>query len=32
MINDELERTCKETVVAYFKALSWHSPGDADVN
>jgi hypothetical protein len=26
-VNDELERMCKEAVVAYFNVLSRHSPG-----
>jgi hypothetical protein len=29
LMNDELERIWKETIIAYLKVLSWHSPGVA---
>jgi hypothetical protein len=31
-VNDELEKIWKEAVMAYFKVLSWHSPGGTEEN
>jgi hypothetical protein len=31
-VNDELERIWKSAVTAYFKVLSWHSPGGTEKN
>jgi hypothetical protein len=31
-MNDELERTWKETVIAYFKVISQHLPGGTEKN
>jgi hypothetical protein len=29
-VNDKPGRTWKETVVAYFKIMSWHTPGGTE--
>jgi hypothetical protein len=31
-VNNELRRTWKEVVVAYFKVLSWNLPGGTEEN
>jgi hypothetical protein len=31
-MNDELERICKEAIVAYFKVPSWNSPEGTEEN
>jgi hypothetical protein len=32
LMNNELERMCKEAVMTYFKVISWHSPRGTDEN